>query len=259
MQFDQYAYLSGLRHTDPMLKLVFALPLLGIAVMAGHPVIHLVIIALMAAVTVLGGGLSAGRYARVLTLPASFLLTGVFTVALSFTHDRQALIVAVPLAGGFGGVSPESWSMASTLFLKSLAAFSALSFLSLTTPLVTLLEALRRFRLPRLIVEMMGLTYRFISLAAGRTQEIHLAQLSRLGYCGVQSSYRSLGLLSAAVLRGSLREAGDLYAALEARGYQGELNVLPERSGATRRQFVLVACLHVSLAALAVGLEGWYR
>src|SRR5690606_11646933 len=107
--------------------------------------------------TVSGGGTPLRFYIKLLLLPVSFLIIGVSTVAVNISEQPESLLEAIPVAGIWIGVSNEGLQEAIKLFFKALAAVSCLYFLSLSTPMVDLLAALRRLRMPKLLVELMGL------------------------------------------------------------------------------------------------------
>ena len=82
--------------------------------------------------------------------------------------------------------------------------------------------------MPKLIVELMGLIYRFIFVLLETADTMITAQNSRLGYSSLSAGFRSLGTLVSTLFIRSYKRSDELYTALEARGYDGDLNVLEE-------------------------------
>ena len=68
------------------------------------------------------------------------------------------------------------------IFTRCLAAVSVLNLLILINPMEKILDALRWFHIPSVIVDTMMLMFRYISLISDETARIHKAQESRLGY-----------------------------------------------------------------------------
>ena len=99
-------------------------------------------------------------------------------------------------------------------------------FLSLNTPVTDLTMALGRLHVPKLLVELMELIYRFIFVLAETASNIRTAQDSRLGYRGFRRSVSSLGMLASMVFLRAWRKADRIYTALESRGYTGSLTTL---------------------------------
>lgn len=195
ISIDKYAYKSKLKHTDPMQKVVFALLTLCVCLWADHEIISVAVIFIMGDMTVLRGGTPLRFFMKLLLVPMSFLLIGVFTIAVNVSEKPEGLLAAISVAGTWIGFSHTGLQDALRLFLNALGAVSCLYFLSLSTPMVDLLAALRRLRLPKLLVELMGLVYRFIFVLLETADTIYNAQNCRLGYSSLSTGYRSLGSL----------------------------------------------------------------
>ena len=228
ISIDKYAYSSKFKHTDPMQKVTFALLTLSVCLWADSLIISAAVIFIMGGMTVLRGGIPLRFFMKLLLLPMSFLLIGVFTIAVNVSEKPEELLAAISIAGTWIGFSHAGLQDALRLFLKASGAVSCLYFLSLSTPMVDLLAALRRLRLPTLLVELMGLVYRFIFVLLETANTIYNAQNCRLGYSSLSTGYRALGSLVSMLFIRSYKRSNELYTALEARGYEGELNVLEE-------------------------------
>lgn len=111
--------------------------------------------------------------------------------------------------------------------------------------MVDLFSVLRKLRLPKLMIEMMDLIYRFIFVLLETAGTMYTAQNSRLGYVNLVSGYRSMGSLVSALFIRSYKRSNELYTSLEARGYDGELRVLEEKYVGNK-----------SLLYMAVGING---
>jgi hypothetical protein len=93
----------------------------------------------------------------------------------------------VPIYNMHLGVLKAGMISAVRLFCKALGAVSCLYFLSLSTPMLDILSALRRLKCPALLVEMMGLIYRFIFILFETAASMITAQNS---VWGTQVYYR---------------------------------------------------------------------
>jgi cobalt/nickel transport system permease protein len=249
---DTYAYQSRLKSRDPLQKLFFAALILAVCLWANHGLVSVAVIVIMGGVTVIHGGTPLRFFIKLLLVPFSFLLIGVATIAIQWVSNPEGLWMALPVAGAWIGATPAGLNEALRLFLKALGAVSCLYFLSLSTPISDLLAALRRLRLPKLLVEMMGLIYRFIFVLLETAETIYHAQNCRLGYANLATGYRSLGTLISMLFIRSYRRSDELYTALEARGYEGELNVLEDtyQNHWSGYALALAAALMLVMAAL---------
>lgn len=228
INLDKYAYMSKLRQTDPMKKLLFALLTLGVCLWANSIIVSLLVLLIMGWVTVYKGGTPLALFLKLLLVPMTFLVIGVLTIGINFSVNQSSFLFSISAFGTHIGVSPAGMQNAARLFFKALGAVSCLYYLSLSTPMVDLLAVLRRLKAPKLLVELMGLIYRFIFVLLETADTMYTAQNSRLGYTSLSSSYRSLAALASTLFVRAYKRSDELYTALEARGYDGELNVLEE-------------------------------
>ncbi len=228
ISIDKYAYMSKLKKKDPMQKLAFALLTLGVCLWANSIAVSLAVLFIMGGYAVCKGGIPASVFMKLMLVPGSFLVIGVLTIAVNVSADRELFLFFLPISGTYIGVSQTGLRTAAQLFFKALGAVSCLYYLSLNTPMVDLLGALRRLKVPKLLVELMGLIYRFIFVLLETADTMIRAQNSRLGYSGLLPGFRSLAAMASTLFVRAYKRSDELYIALEARGYDGELNVLEE-------------------------------
>lgn len=143
----------------------------------------------------------------------------------------------------------------STLFL--LARTETAATLSLLLVLCTywthLLKALRALRVPAVVVVVLGMTHRYIFLLLETARETFESRRSRIINSLRGSESRQLAVNTAAVLMDrSLQVADDVYMAMQSRGYDGEVRVMPEFR-MKRKDYAVLAFL-LSLSAIAVWL-----
>ena len=92
-------------------------------------------------------------------------------------------------------VPPESLEAAVGLTAHAVAGTLAVLVLASTTPMVDLLAALRRLRVPDACVEVASLTYRLLFVLMDAVRSIREAQAGRLGYHGPRAGRRVAVLL----------------------------------------------------------------
>lgn len=190
-------------------------------------------------------------FMRLMAVPALFLTIGALSVAIDFSTVRDGFLIAVPFSGAYAGVNQFSLRTAILLFWKAIGAAACMYYLSLTTPAADLLTLLYDLGIPRLVVELTGLVYRFIFMLLETAEVMLAAQGSRLGYSSIASSYRSLGLLASALFTSSLRKSEQLYTGLEARGYDGKLSVMGDEYETSWKDFVPALLLNLFLVIIS--------
>ena len=91
-----------------------------------------------------------------------------------------------------------------------------------------IINALRNMHLPKLLVELMNLIYRFIFILIESYMNMQNSATSRLGYRNFKTSMTSFGNIASNILIVSLKKANAYYTAMEARCFDGDLNFLQD-------------------------------
>jgi len=236
---DQYAYSNRLRKTDPAYKAGLALTVLALCLLLNEPLVGLTAAAWMYLLAVRLAGLSARVFGRVLAAEAAFLLLTTIGVVLSFslTPPGDLATWAWKVGPVWVSSSPPSLAQGVILVTRALGAASAMNFLALTTPLTDIIELLRRWRVPLILIDLMAVVYRFIFVLLDSLDTMYKAQGSRSGYhTGWFRSMNNAALLGSRLFIDAFQRSRRLQLALESRGYDGgNLRVLPVRYQADSR------------------------
>ena len=115
-----------------------------------------------------------------------------------------------------------------------------------------ILGVLKACRLPRLLIELMMLTYRFIFLLLENASAMLLSQDARLGNRDLRTAFRSRGMLASMLFIRAMRQAGSLYDTMEARCYDGQIRVLEEQRPPRGREILSIAVFEAVLLLLAL-------
>ena len=242
---DKYAYASKLKKIDPMGKFLFSIITLGVCLWANNLIISIAVLFIMGYSTIKIGGTPIKVFLKLMLIPMAFLIIGVLTITINYSDSRNIFLFSLHIMNGFIGVSRVGMYKAVELFFKVLGSVSCLYFLSLNTPMVDILAVLSRFKVPKLMIEMMGLVYRFIFILLDTADTMFVAQNSRLGYRDLKRGYKSLGYLASTLFIRSFKRANDLYTSLESRGYDGELNVLLEPYKKCTKIYIITIIINV--------------
>ena len=116
------------------------------------------------------------------------------------------------------------WLLIPLVFLL-MAALTATSLLLLTTPFNQLIRLLQACHLPKVLIEHLMLTYRFIFILIEEALAIHQAQSLRFGYRSVSTSFRSLAMLAGLLLERVIRRNEQMNIALEMKHFDGEFRL----------------------------------
>ena len=226
MGTDRYAYQSRLRRVSPLPKLLLTVVALVICLCCDSVAVGIATLILMGVLITALGGLSLGVYLLFSNVPWISLAMGSLPLGGGPSPAGTAVVAAIPVGDSLWGFTADGLWLGGRIFCKALGAVGCMYFLALNTPVTDLTMALGKLHVPKLLVELMELIYRFIFVLAETAANIRTAQDSRLGYRGFRRSVSSLGMLSSMVFLRAWRKAERIYTALESRGYTGSLTTL---------------------------------
>lgn len=245
---DRYAYTSRIRRIDPAQKAALAVLVILLCLLLNRPAVGLVAVGWMAVLTVCWASVPWRVVGRVLVAEALFLVLAVVGVALSLsTAPPPATFRGIAVGPLWVSTSPASLALAALLASRALGCAAAMNFLALSTPLVDLVELLRRLCVPTGLIDLMSVMYRFVFVLLESMQRMYTAQQSRLGYATRRAAMRSSGLLASRLFVAAYQRSKRMQTALESRGYTGDLRVLPLAYHHDARVYALAAAVAGSL------------
>lgn len=184
-----------------------------------------------------------------------FLFVPIFTAVIAL----PALFITpgAPLLHlGRLAITEQGARTAGLLWLRVTGSLSFGLLLILTTPWANFLVSLRRLHLSPLVTDILGMTYRYVFLLLHAVNSMFLARRSRsLGGLSGREDRRWLGRTLAATLAKSQHLSEEVYLAMLARGYQGEIYTL-NRLCLRRRDYLWS---FLSLAVAIVLLWSTYK
>lgn len=252
---DKYAYASALKSKSPMEKLTFALLTMGVCLWASCIPISLAIVLIMSWVTLCKGRTPFPVFIKLMLIPASFLVMGVFTIAFGIAEGQDSFLFSIPISGIHIGITKTGLTTAAGLFFREVGAVTCLYYLTLSTPIVDILSTFRRFGCPELLLELMGLIYRCIFVFLETAERMIIAQDSRLGYRNIKTGLHSMGILGSMLFIRTHKYSEALYSALEARGYCGELKVLEEPFQSSLKGYMPILLINLTLTVAAIFIK----
>lgn len=248
---DKLCYRSGLRYVNAGEKLAFAVVTLLICVVSRSLMVAGITFVVNGFLTVKKGRIAAKEYARLLALPFTFIILS--TLAIMVNIAKVPLdAYAIPVGSFFITGSRHSLLFGVQLTVTAMGGVSCLYFLSLSTTMTDLLGALGRLGCPQLLRELILLIYRFIFILLETAGAIMIAQKSRLGNRDFRTSAGSFGKMGAALLLRAFKRSNALYDAMEARCYDGRIQVLEEHHPAKKGEIAAILMFELFLLLLAI-------
>ncbi len=246
---DIFTYRENrLTEVDPRVKLVVALAAIVLVLLSGRPALPL-LVAGAALGTMAALGFPLRVVAARLAIPVGMVCV-VFALRLFSTAGET--LFTLDGAGVVLHATREGLRLGILAALRVLAATSVLVLLGMVAPAHALFRALHWFKVPRSLVEIGLLMYRFIFVLLDIAADMATAQTLRLGYRGAARSLRSAGSLAGAVLVKSLDQAARTSEAMVLRGYAGTMPVgalRPAPRSELRWMLALVAALGIAYLA----------
>ena len=246
-------YTSGLRYVNAVEKFIFSMLTLLLCVISRSISAAAVVLLVTGILTVGKGGISLSRYLKSMTVPLVFLFPG--TLAVLVNISRAPLDgFAIPLGTWYLTGSFSGLKNGVRLIFTALSSVSCLYFLSFSTPVTDILEVLKKIHIPKLILELMLLTYRYIFIMFHTASAITVSQNCRLGNKNTRIARKSFALMLCSVFLLSVRRSNALYDAMEARCYNGRIQVLKEDYPAKPYEVSMIAGFELFLIALIIFL-----
>jgi len=132
-------------------------------------------------------------------------------------------------------ISGEGVRAVLTIMLKSWISVQAATILVFSTPFHDLLEGLARLRLPKLMVAIISLMYRYLAVLTGEASRMMRARSSRQAVLpgaknpGWRWQARVVGNMVGALFIRSYERSERVYLAMQSRGYTGHIAHVHER------------------------------
>jgi len=242
---DAYAYTNRLKWLPPQQKLIFALVLLGIALVS-QPLTQSIIFVWMSG-WIVGYARIPGRvYGSVLSVMLVFLVMSLPALLFEVVSVEQLLDVQGRSLYGillfktwYLFLSKASLGQVTAVVMRSLASTACLLFILFTIPFTELLRILRQCRIPAVLLDLLLLMYRFIFLFLDVLTQVQLAQQARGGYRTRQRWMVSAGLLAGQLVVRSLQRYQQFSLGLAARGFNGEFQVYASQTYCFSQRYAL--------------------
>jgi cobalt/nickel transport system permease protein len=205
---------GALQSFDPRLKLAATLLLL-IAIASSRQLLVIFLFLVVAILAVVFSKIPLAAFVKRVLLFA-LLFTGVIVLPSLFLTPGPVLRT-LPM-----GIIVTRTGALSALFLmlRVTASISWATLLVLTTPWNDVLKVLGAFRLPDVIVLILGMTYRYIHLLLHEASDMFLSRKSRLLKKLAHEKERELlGATGGVLLGKSLQMSEEVYLAMQSRGY----------------------------------------
>lgn len=253
---DQYRSGTSLVHRlDPRIKVLCTLAfILVTALLPPGEWIHYALLLIVPLVGAVTAGIGPGYLLRRSFIAIPFALAA---ITLPFTVPGPQ--VTLPVLGL--PVSIEGGVRFFSIVLKSWISVQMAILLVATTSFPDLLWGLRALHIPRVLVSVVGLTYRYIFVLADEAVRLMRARAARSGEVeghrpggGIAWRGRVVGGMVGSLALRSLERSERIYDAMIARGYAGEIRHFAPPTLSADDYTILATLLAYLVLVLATGL-----
>jgi cobalt/nickel transport system permease protein len=223
-EVDRSAYTNAIAKCSPITKTFFALSALILTVSAQSIIVPITIFVICTILIVGVAKVKAHLYLHLLLYPTFMITLSCIIIAL-FGSGAPLIQISLPWTtiSLLGGVS-----FSVNTFFRVEGSLSCLFFLVLTTSITDLCILLRRAHVPRVLVEISLLVYRYIFVFLEVSEKMNTAQKLRLRPSAWIKRVRSLGMLAGSLFIRTLEQGELTLVAMNARGYDGNIRVLED-------------------------------
>ncbi len=206
----------------------------------------------------------SARLGPLRTVRGAFVALPFMLAAVPLVFTRGAPYLATIDLGPLSlGISEDGLRTFLTIAFKSWVSVQAALLLTYTTPFHDLVDALRELRLPRVMVAIISFMYRYLGVIGDEGGRMTRARRARSADAGDGRAGGSLrwratvtGHLVGSLFLRSYERSERIYAAMQARGFDGELRYLPGPPLSTRALLGFAVAIAV-LVALEVAAQVW--
>ncbi len=181
-------------------------------------------------------------FAGIVVIPSIFFVPGdvIFSIALG------PITIAPTVQGLMGAI---------LLVMRVGVSVSLAVLLVMTTPWADILKSLRAIRVPQVFVLVLSMTYRYIFLFLHTVNGIFLARKSRLvAKTRGAEQRRWIGGAMGSLMSRSFKMSNDVYAAMIARGFTGEMRAYTTFAMTWRDWLLLAGSMAIAIALLAADI-----
>jgi cobalt/nickel transport system permease protein len=166
-------------------------------------------------------------------------------------HGTGGQLFAFDILGLNLGIRDDGANLALLLLARTLGGMCSLFFIALTTPMIEVFSVLKSCRVPESVVDLSMMIYRYIFVFLDQAVAIHSAQVMRLGDKGVRNSLNSFAMLASVLFVRSWEQGERLITAMDARCYDGKLDIMEQFDKANARAIFAVLGYMAMIATLA--------
>lgn len=251
-QIDRYAYANALAKNSPTTKILFASSMLVLSVLSPSPFVPITVFLISSVLIVLVAQISWRFYFDLLTYPIIFAIVSCLFITLFFGNGTQLLQISFPWFKWT--IYADGLTMAFTTFFRVVGAISAMFFLVLTTPTTDLFISLRKIHIPKVLIEISLLIYRYLFVFMEMASKMNTAQQLRLRQTGWLKRIQSTSLIAGNLFIRTMEQGERTLTAMNARGYDGNIRLIEKQAKPSKTALLGILLFDITFALIALNI-----
>lgn len=242
---------SPMHRLDPRAKLISVVFFIGVVIsVPRYEALALFPYLVYPAFLFAASGIPMAYVAKHILMVSPFII---FLVIFAPLFDR------IPVFQWHGIVVTTGMLAMMNIFLKFVMTVGVSLFLISTTRFDRLLKGLLRMKAPRILVMQLSFLYRYLFLLIDEAQRMKMAREARsYGKAALRLRIRTVGYMIGVLFLKTLERAEKVYAAMIARGFNGNIPLLtPLRFRFTDGIFTAASLLFVGIIRFAQSMYYW--
>ena len=135
ISIDRYAYYSRLRKIDPAIKIITALIVIFISLIANSYLVSSVIILVASLTIVKYGGTRLQILLKLMMMPISFLILSIVTIIFQSSDNPNNLLMPIKISYLYYGFNIYNLDFVGRLIFRAISAILCMYFIALTSPM----------------------------------------------------------------------------------------------------------------------------
>ncbi|MET3557148.1 cobalt/nickel transport system permease protein [Streptococcus rupicaprae] len=194
--FDYYAYRNRWVGVNPKIKVLLYVLSLGIS-FSGILSWQLGLLSVLVPLTLYVGRIHWRSYVKWVAVSVPFVFISLVTILFSISRTLPAETLWSWRLGSYVlSIEPAAYQETLALLVRVYVSLAATFFLTVTTPFPQLISLCRKAHVPKELIELVVLMYRFIFMFLHEFLVMRDTLDLKFGFGGVKQSYQTLGLLS---------------------------------------------------------------
>lgn len=217
---DAIAYQSPYKHKLSKSRIIMTFLILITGIMVDEPLLYLFNMVIASIVVLFLSKADFLTYVKLMSIPMIFIGITSLMIMVDITRSLPEKGLMFNLIHGYHlVVTPLRAFFAFSVFLRSLSSMMLVFSLSLTIPMVGIIDFLKFMRVPEAFVHLFALSYRMVFVTIEIALDLVCASQLRYGFVSPLRTFKSVSMMGSVLFLRMLQRTEEMDAAMQIRFY----------------------------------------